>query len=98
MVRIFCPPVELPIDDRDFAAALDEARRAVAHPPSIGRHAQKLDLREIRPRFRKRASRCRFGAFTRDDETDLFAKGEPSDDLGVDPYDGAELARPVGLV
>ena len=95
-VVVLGPGVELPVGDGDLALwILDEDGAGVAEPDAVGEPLVEVKAGEVGAGAEEDAARALLGGLVIDEDVDVFAAGEVSDDLGVDPGDGLEFSGPV---
>src|SRR6185437_13419685 len=100
-VWILGPGIEAPIGGGDgilLCVATDKYRTGVARPSAIGGPHVKLYALEISAAAGKNIAGFLFRGGIADDDVHVFHPCEMTDDFGVDPRDGFELARPVSTV
>ena len=99
-VRVLGPGVETESGDRNLGMppfAANEARAEVARPAAVSRPVEEFYARGVNARASEHVPRLLFDIVRRQDSDGLARRDSPHD-LGIDPRDGSELARPVSIV
>ena len=94
-VVVLGPGVELPVRDGDGVFVFHEDRAGVACPDAVGGPLVEVDARDVCACALQDSVGAFCGGCIVDEDVHVLDAGEVADDVGVDPGDGREFARPV---
>ncbi len=95
-VVVLGPGVEVPVGEGELALRIfDEDGAGVAEPDPVGLPGMEVQAGHVGSAAEEDASGALLGGLVVDEDVDVFAAREMTDDLGVDPGDGLELTGPV---